>query len=52
MLEIVDLVLKDGKNGLGGVTKVELFGERMSGKILLGLYFVGLEGFVKNDIEI
>ena len=49
---MADLVLKDGKNGHRGVTKVELFGERMCGKILLGLYFVGLEGFVKNDIEI
>jgi hypothetical protein len=50
--EMADLVLKDGQNGRGGVTKVELFGERVSGEILLGLYFVGLEGFLKNDIEI
>jgi hypothetical protein len=51
-LEMADLVLKDCQNGRGRVTKVELFGERMSRKILLGLYFVGLEGFVEDDIEI
>lgn len=49
---MADLVLKNGQSGRGGVTKVELFGERMSGKILLGLYFVGLEGFVEDVIEI
>ena len=52
LLKLVDLVLKYGQNGCGRVTRLELAGERMSGKILFGLYFICLESFFKNDIEI
>jgi hypothetical protein len=31
---------------------LELAGERMSDKILLGLCFICVEGFLKNEVEI
>ena len=42
LLELVDLVLKYGQNGLGRVASLELGGERMSGEILFGLFFYKL----------
>ena len=48
----MDLVLKYGQNVRGRVACSELAGERMGDEIFFGLYFIFLEGFVKNDIEI
>ena len=48
----MDLSLKYGQNSCGRVRCLELVSEGMRGKILLGLRFIFLEGFFKNDIEI
>ena len=52
LLKLVDLALKYGQNGCGRVACLELAGERMSDKILFGLYFICLDGFFKYDLEI
>jgi hypothetical protein len=52
LLELVDPVWKYSQNSRGRVAILELAGERMSDKILFGLYFICLEGFFKNDTEI
>jgi hypothetical protein len=51
-LELVNLVLKYGQNVCGRVACLELGDERVRDKILLGLFFVGLECLFKNHIEI
>ena len=52
LLELVDLVLKYGQNVRGGVACSELAGERMGDEIFFGFFFICVEGFVKNGIEI
>lgn len=51
LFEMVDLVLKYSQNVRGRVACLEPGNERMCDNILLCLYFVGLEGFLKSDIE-
>ena len=51
-LELMDLILKYGQNSCGRVRCLELVSEWVRDKILLGLCFISLEGFFKNDIEI
>ena len=50
--ELVDLVLKYIQNGRRRVTSLKLGGERMSGKILFGLFIVSFEGFFEDTSEI
>ena len=40
LVEVVDLLLKYGQNGLWGVARLELGGERMSSDILFSLFFI------------
>ena len=51
-LELMDLVLEYGQNVRGRIACLELGDKRVSDEILLGLCFVGLEGFLKNHVEI
>ena len=50
--ELTDLVLKDRHDSLRRVAFLQLGGERIGGKILFGLFRIGLESFLKNGIEI
>ena len=50
--ELVDLVLEYSYNGCGRVAFLQLGGERMSDKILFGLFCIFLEGFFENGVEI
>ena len=50
--EVVDLCLEYSHNGRGRVAFLQLGGERMSGKILFGLFGICLEGSFKYNFEI
>ena len=52
MAELVDLVLKYGKNIRSRVACLELSSERMSGGVLFSLPFIFFEGFFEDDCEI
>ena len=52
LLEFVDLVLEYSQNSCRRVTRFELAGERVCGKILIGRCFICLEGFCKDGLEI
>ena len=46
------LVLKDGEYGVSRVAILQLRGEGMSEKVLLGLFLVGLERGLKDILEV
>ena len=52
LAELVDLVLKYGKNIRSRVACLELSSERMSGEVLFSLPFIFFEGFFEDDCEI
>ena len=47
-LETLDLLMNEGDNGGGGGTVLELDGEWMGKDIVLGTFFVRLQGIVEN----
>jgi hypothetical protein len=47
-IEILDLLLKYGENGSGGVAGLELRREWMGKKIFLCVFFVRFQGIVKD----
>ena len=51
-VELVDLVLEYGQNCRGGVAFIELGSKRMRGETLFSLFFIFLEGFFEDGVEI
>ena len=51
-IELVDLVLEYGQNCRGGVAFIELVSKRMRGETLFSLFFIFLEGFFEDGVEI
>ena len=51
-LEPLDLLMNEGENGAGRGTVLELGGKWMGKEIVLGTFFVGLQGIVENKLEI
>jgi hypothetical protein len=47
-LESLDLLMNEGENGAGRGTVLELDGKWMRKEIVLGTFFVGLQGIVEN----
>ena len=47
-LESLDLLMNEGENGAGGGTILELDEKWMRKKIVLGTFFVGVQGIVEN----
>jgi hypothetical protein len=47
-LESLDLLMNEGENGAGGGTVLELDDKWMRKEIVLGTFFVGLQGIVEN----
>jgi hypothetical protein len=47
-LKPLDLLMNEGKNGVGGGTCLELEDKWMSKEIVLGTFFVGVQGIVEN----
>jgi hypothetical protein len=47
-LEPLDLLMNEGENGAGRGTVLELDGKWMYKEIVLGTFFVGLQGIVEN----
>jgi hypothetical protein len=51
-LESLDLLINEGENGVGRVAVLELDGKWMLKEIVLGTFFVCLQGSVENWLEI
>jgi hypothetical protein len=47
-LESLDLLMNEGENGAGRGTNLELDDKRMRKEIVLGTFFVGVQGVVEN----
>ena len=52
LVEVVDLVLEYDQNCCKGVAFVELGSERMRGETLSSFFFIFLEGFFEDVIEV
>ena len=50
-IKLSNLILKDGENGGSRVAVLQLGGEWMGEKVLLGLLLVGLQGRLENSLE-
>ena len=51
-LESLDLLMNEGENGAGRGTILELDGKWVGKDIVLGTFFVGVQGIVENPLEI
>jgi hypothetical protein len=51
-LEYLDLLMNEGENGAGRGTVLELSDKWMRKEIVLGTFFVDLQGIVENQLEI
>jgi signal transduction histidine kinase len=48
LTEILDLLLKDCEDGAGGITRLELCGERMCKEVLLCALFIRFQGVIDD----
>jgi hypothetical protein len=52
MIELLDLLLKDGENGTGGIARLELGGEGMCKEVVLCTLLVIVQCVIDDQLEV